>query len=119
MKKTINVIPELLNCQIIDKNGVHCGKVDDIEFIQKSHNRLEIKALLVGPDAWFGEKKSLLRWFLDKISPGTKVAKIPWKNVKDIFPLIQLDITAEEAGLNTIDNILGKWLRKIPGGDGA
>lgn len=105
---------QLLDRELIDREFVSCGKIDDLEL--KSHGaQLEITAILAGPGAWARRLPALIRWLVWHLV-GRNEVRIPWDEVKSIGSHVQLRSLASDLGLNTPDERLAKPFRRIPGG---
>ena len=116
MKKKVVIQPRLLDAQLLDKNGVHCGKVDDLLLSGKVGKELEVKAILVGPKAWYSRRNTWLHSILRFLFHDNREIVVPWVDVMEIFPVIQLRKTDSQLKLNQIDRKLSGWFKKIPGG---
>lgn len=116
MKRTLPLIPLLLNAQILDKDGNQCGKVDDIELTGAVGKPVKITAVLVGVSAWNGKHKGFVRSLIAKIAGEQQTIRIPWKDIAENIPTMRLTKKGKELGFWERENKLEKWLAKIPGG---
>jgi hypothetical protein len=122
MSEHIALAFELLDRQIIDRNGYWCGKVEDLRFTDPAEGEDPVLThLLTG----FG---SFTHRFHGGI--GRRMRRI-WRRLhteKDPAPLeialgaisridyeVHLSITAEEAGLTQTEEWARRYITKIPG----
>jgi sporulation protein YlmC with PRC-barrel domain len=104
---------QILDHQIVDKDGRRCGNVDDVAIEGAPGEPAEVVALLVGPGYW----RNRSRWLgaLAARIGGNKRVRVSWTQVARVDSAIHLSCTASEAGLGTGDDRLRPWLEKIPG----
>jgi hypothetical protein len=89
----------LLDRQLVDRDGVLCGKVDDLELTPTDDGTLYVSAVVSGPGAlWYRlGRRRLGRWWRDHIGVlmGTTEAdpdRIPIRNVADIGSAVTVSI---------------------------
>jgi sporulation protein YlmC with PRC-barrel domain len=101
----IYVAHRLLDEQILDSEGTHCGRVDDIEL---RGDPPRITALLVGEGLYPRRLPRRLRPLARRISGpetwGSNVLRIPWEEVDEINSAVKLRGKAEELGLGQADD---------------
>src|SRR5579884_3114603 len=112
----INLEPRLMDCQIIDVDGKRCGKVDDLVFEGDVGSQLKIKSILVGPRVWYSRETGSLAALLSFFIRSNKLIEVPWQYVVEIFPIVKLNVRAQELGLRALDTKLAGILERIPGG---
>ena len=98
----------ILDHQLLDKDGRRCGNVDDLA-IEDS----EVIAILSGPGYWpqrSGWVGRLAGW----IGGGNRV-RVPWEEVAKVDSAVHLRRTATEYGLGTGDDRVRPWFEHIPG----
>jgi sporulation protein YlmC with PRC-barrel domain len=103
----------VLDHQILDKNGRRCGNVDDLAIEGGAGEIPEVVALLVGPGYWSargGWIGRLAGW----IGGGGKV-QVDWKEVAKVDSAVHLKHDAMSLGLGAGDDRLRPYLEKIPG----
>jgi hypothetical protein len=113
---------QLLDHQLIDRDGRLAGKVDDLELTRQDDGRLVVTAILSGPGA-LGPRlpgvlgRSVLAWWrrLDDDSDPAP-ARIPWPAVSDIASAVTLSTARAELPNQGLEN----WARaniiaKLPG----
>jgi sporulation protein YlmC with PRC-barrel domain len=110
---TFKVLREVRDLQVIDINGCNCGICDDIEFKGNAGGTLEVHSLLIGPGALRRRLPDWLARLLKRGFPGS-VVRVPWKDVETITSRIRLNKPASVYGLLHIDQILGRYLSRVP-----
>jgi sporulation protein YlmC with PRC-barrel domain len=109
----LHVGHNILDHQLLDKDGRRCGNVDDLAIEGGPGEPAEVVAILVGPDVWRGRAGWIGRvaaW----VARGGRVS-IPWSEVAEVSAHVQLKKTAQEYGLGRGDDRLRPYIEKIPG----
>jgi sporulation protein YlmC with PRC-barrel domain len=101
----------ILDHQLVDSDGHHCGKVDDLELKGVRDGTPRVAAILTGSSAWRG--RGLLGRLAAAIARGRAV-RIPWEEVKDVHADVELRRTAEELGVAREDRVR-RLVERIPG----
>jgi sporulation protein YlmC with PRC-barrel domain len=104
----IDIALNLLDHQLLDKDGRRCGNVDDLAIEDD-----EVVAILVGPGYWPARSRWLGRlgsW----LGRGRRV-RVPWSEVKSIESHVVLRQAATAYGLGRGDDRLRPYIEKIPG----
>lgn len=114
MKKTLDLMREVLDHEVVDVNGVSCGMVDDIELDAAQGRAPGAASLVVGPRAWSARTPALLSWLV-RLVVRAPVVRVPWSAVEHVTETIELRVTAESLGLGKADRRVGRWLSRIPG----
>lgn len=100
----------ILDHQLLDKDGRRCGNVDDIAI-----EDAKVLAILSGPGYWparAGWVGRLAGWV-----GGSKRVRIPWEEVTKVDSAVHLRKTATEYGLGKGDDRLRPYVERIPGAD--
>jgi sporulation protein YlmC with PRC-barrel domain len=106
--RKIHIGHNILDHQLLDKDGRRCGNVDDLAI-----EDAEVVAILSGPGywsaraGWFGRRAGWLG--------GSGRVRIPWSEVAKIDSAVHLRRTATEYGLGQGDDRLRPFLERIPG----
>jgi sporulation protein YlmC with PRC-barrel domain len=106
----IHVGKNVLDHQLLDKDGRRCGNVDDLAIEDDV-----VVAIYSGPGVWpqrAGWIGRLAGWI-----GGSQRIRIPWEEVEKVDSAIHLKRTAPEYGLGRGDDRLRPYLEKIPGAD--
>jgi hypothetical protein len=117
MSTRLDLVYEVLDLQLIDVDGLRCGRVDDVEL---GGDPPRAVALLSGqgvfPDRLPGIR---LRAFARRrVGPpilGANVIRIRWEDIDEIGPVIRLRRKAVDLGLANAERDLGKLLARLPG----
>jgi sporulation protein YlmC with PRC-barrel domain len=107
----VDIALGILDHQLVDSNGVNCGKVDDLELIGLDGDSPEVVEILVGGNAW--RPRGLLGRLAARFT-GDAV-HVPWSEVESVSSIVKLKRPAAELRLNRGD---GRWSRlvgKVPG----
>jgi sporulation protein YlmC with PRC-barrel domain len=106
--KKLHLGHNVLDHQLLDKDGRRCGNVDDLAI-----EGAEVIAILSGPGYWpnrAGRLGRLAGWI-----GRSKRVRIPWEEVAKVDSGVHLRRTAPEYGLGTGDDHLRLLLERIPG----
>jgi sporulation protein YlmC with PRC-barrel domain len=106
----LHVGHNILDHQLLDKDGRRCGNVDDLA-IEDS----DVVAILSGPGYWPGRAGWLGR--LAGWIGRSKRVRIPWEEVAKVDSGVHLRRAAPEYGLGTGDDRLRPLVERIPGAD--
>jgi sporulation protein YlmC with PRC-barrel domain len=106
--KKLDLGHNVLDHQLLDKDGRRCGNVDDLAI-----EGAEVVAILSGPGYWANRAGRLGR--VAGSIGGSKRVRIPWTEVAKVDSGVHLRRTAAEYGLGTGDDRLRPLLERIPG----
>jgi sporulation protein YlmC with PRC-barrel domain len=101
----------ILDHQLVDSEGHHCGKVDDLELEGIRDGSPRVAAILTGAPAWRG------RGWLGRLAaacPGAPTVRIPWEEVKEVHAEVELRRPAAEFRLSREERARG-IVERIPG----
>src|SRR5439155_10098025 len=76
----IDIGLQVLDHQLLDKNGRRCGNVDDLAIEGGPGERPEVVAILVGPGYW-PQRAGLIGRIASWIGGGRRV-RVPWSEVR-------------------------------------
>lgn len=112
--RTLKLMSEVRDLQVIDSEGRKCGVCDDIEFSGGPGSSLAISAILVGPGAW---RRRLPGWMFEIVRrlAGERVTRVPWSAVAHVTSVIALDRPASGFGLMQVEERVARIIRKAPG----
>ncbi|MBL7255518.1 PRC-barrel domain-containing protein [Paractinoplanes lichenicola] len=108
---------DLLDRQIVDRDGVPVGKVDDVEL---SEDARTLTALLTGQSALGGRFGGVLGRWITAAAGGAEPRRIPYDLVAKVDSAVHLAIKRELLAPPALE----KWLDdhligRIPGADNA
>jgi sporulation protein YlmC with PRC-barrel domain len=113
---------QLLDHQLIDRDGRLVGKVDDLELTQRADGRLVVTAILSGPGALGPRLPGVLRrsvlavWRRLHDDTDPQSARIPWSAVSELGSAVKLSAARQDLPNQGLEN----WARtsivgKLPG----
>jgi sporulation protein YlmC with PRC-barrel domain len=102
----------ILDHQLLDKDGRRCGNVDDLAVEGGAGETPEVVAILVGPGYW--PQRGLLGRLAGRIAGSSRV-RVPWDEVEKVDSGVWLRRTAAEYGLGRGDDRLRRYVAWIPG----
>jgi sporulation protein YlmC with PRC-barrel domain len=111
--KEIDIGLNVLDHQLLDRDGRRCGKVDDLAIEGGAGEVPEVIAILCGPGHW-GQRAGWIGRLVGRIGGGRKV-RVPWSEVAKLDSAIELKQGATELGLGRGDDRLRPYVDKIPG----
>jgi sporulation protein YlmC with PRC-barrel domain len=111
--REIDIGLQVLDRQLLDKNGRRCGNVDDLAIQGGVGEVPEVIAILVGPGYW-RQRAGLIGSLAGWIGGGRRV-RVNWSDVRKIDSAVELKREATELGLGRGDDRLRPYLDKIPG----
>lgn len=107
----IDLVLGVLDHQLVDSKGVHCGKVDDLEIGGLDSGTPAVTEILVGGNAW--RDRGLLGRIAARFS-GNAV-HVPWQEVASVTAVVRLKRPAEELRLNQGDRRWARVVGRLPG----
>jgi len=107
----VELVADLLDLPIQDKDGRYCGVVDDVELTGRAGKQTRLAALLVGPGAYEGRLPRWCYWFVRKIA-GDRIVRIDMGKVEQIRSVVQLNCGADQVKLHTVENRVRQWIPK-------
>jgi sporulation protein YlmC with PRC-barrel domain len=117
---------DLLDRQILDREDMQVGKVDDVEFEIDADGKPVLTALLLGPMAWgprLGGRLgtwvvAVARRLRPETDPGP--VRIEARFIRRLGTTVDLTISAEESGAQRLEHWLRtKLVERIPGAEHA
>ena len=111
--KEIDIGLNVLDHQLLDRDGRRCGNVDDLAIEGGAGEVPEVVAILCGPGYW-GQRASWIGRLASRIGGGRKV-QVPWSEVRKLDSAVELKRGASELGLGRGDDLLRPYVDKIPG----
>jgi sporulation protein YlmC with PRC-barrel domain len=107
----VDIALGILDHQLVDSDGVNCGKVDDLELSGLDSGSPEVTEILVGGNAW--RTRGLLGRVAARLA-GDAV-HVPWSEVESVSEVVKLKRPASELRLNRGDARWGQLVGKLPG----
>jgi sporulation protein YlmC with PRC-barrel domain len=107
----VDIALGILDHQLVDANGINCGKVDDLEVAGLDTDSPEIVEILVGGNAW--RSRGLLGRIAGRLA-GNAV-HVPWSEVDAVSAVVKLKRPAAELRLGGGDRRWSALVGKLPG----
>jgi hypothetical protein len=107
----VDIALGVLDHQLVDRDGVNCGKVDDLELSGLSGDSPEVTEILAGGNAW--RTRGRLGHLAAKLT-GDAV-HVPWSEVASVTSVVELKRTAGELRLDRGDERWAALVGKLPG----
>ena len=107
----VDIALGILDHQLVDSEGVNCGKVDDLELTGLDGGSPEVAEIIVGGNAW--RSRGLLGRLAAHLS-GDAV-HVPWSEVESVSSVVKLKRPAAELHLNRGDPRWARLVERVPG----
>ena len=108
MSRELDIGLDVLDRQLLDRDGRRCGNVDDLAIEGD-----EVVAILVGP-GWWPQRAGWIGKVAGWVGGGGRL-RVPWSEVENVDAGIELKSTAGELGLGRGDDRLRPYVDKLPG----
>jgi uncharacterized protein YidB (DUF937 family) len=115
LSETVDLGLHVLDHQLLDCNGRRCGNADDLALEGGPGQKLELVAILSGPDVWRA-RAGLIGRLASWVGGGGRV-RVPWAEVEQVVSHVKLRQRADQLGLGRGDDQLRPLIEKIPGAD--
>jgi sporulation protein YlmC with PRC-barrel domain len=107
----VDIALAILDHQLVDADGINCGKVDELEVSGLDTDSPEITEILVGGNAW--RSRGLLGRIAARLA-GNAV-HVPWSEVESVSAVVKLKRPAAELRLGEGDRRWSALVSKVPG----
>ena len=107
----VDIALGILDHQLVDADGINCGKVDDLELTGLDGGSPEVVEIIVGGNAW--RSRGLLGRLAARFA-GNAV-HVPWSEVDSVSSVVKLKRPAAELRLDRGDVRWGRLVEKVPG----
>ena len=107
----VDIALGILDHQLVDSEGVNCGKVDDLEIAGLNGDAPEVVEIVVGGNAW--RTRGRLGRLASRLS-GDAV-HVAWSDVESVTSRVQLSRTSGELRLNRGDPRWARLIGRLPG----
>ena len=116
----MNLVRDLLDKLVVDRNGREMGRVDGIVLEQGDGTPPRVSALEIGPSV-LGHRlhPAIGRWIagLEQafgVADGRPV-RIAFSDVLEIGTEVKVDLSIGQTNVGTVEQRLRAWIDKIPG----
>ena len=115
----MDVIRDLLDKSVVDRNGQPMGRVDAI-LLEQDDGPPRITTLLIGPAALGSRLHPALGRLVAALErrlgiDGGRPCRIDVADIEQIDRKIRLGITIGETRVGTIEQLLRRWIVRLPG----
>jgi sporulation protein YlmC with PRC-barrel domain len=116
----VDIVRDLLDKPVVDRNGRAMGRVDAILLESRDGEPPRVAAILIGPAALASRlRPSLGHWWtrLEQrigLPPG-RPARIDVSEIDQMGPRITMRLTVGETMVEAVEQRLRAWILKIPG----
>ena len=107
----VDIALGILDHQLVDSQGLNCGKVDDLEIAGLNSDAPKVVEILVGGNAW--RARGRLGRLAARVS-GNAV-HIAWSDVESVTSSVHLKRTSAELRLNRGDVRWARLVGRVPG----
>lgn len=112
-ERTLDLVRDVLDHEILDVDGVPCGMVDDVEFGADDGGSLRIVALLVGARPMADRLPFGLGRLLHRFVRRSPV-RVPWSSVARVLDQVRLSVTAASLGLDRGERRVSALVAHLP-----
>ena len=117
----MDVCRDLLDKQVVDRNGRWLGRVDGIVLEHTDGGPPRLAAILIGPVALaFRLHPAIGRWMaaFERICelPKGRPVRIGLEHIVDIGRYVKTDLSSSETDALAVEHKLRRWVARIPGG---
>ena len=116
----MDVVHDVLDKPIVDRNGQEMGRVDGVEIEVRQGEPPRLSAVLIGASVLgFRLHPAIGRW-VHGLEHGLGIGdqrpiRIEFSRLSEISENVAIDLTAEETGADTLERRVRTCLLKIPG----
>jgi len=116
----VDVVRDVLDKSVIDRNGREMGRVDGILIEQQPHQPVHLTALLIGPAALGDRLHPALGRIVRRIEKRFGVdedrpARIAFADIDQIETRIRLRLTISDTAVAAVEQRLRSWFVRLPG----
>jgi sporulation protein YlmC with PRC-barrel domain len=119
MADEMDLVYRVLDGELIDSDGRHCGRADDIELDGDVGHPTYVAMILSGHGAWYRRLPRPLRGIGARLfgtgTVGRDLIRVPWDEVDRVETAVHLKKKATDYGLGRGDDVVGALVAKLPG----
>ncbi len=118
--QTMDVVHDVLDKHIVDRNGREMGRVDGIVVEVRENAPPRLAEVLIGASVLGARVNPVLGRWVHGLEHGIGIGderpiRIAFSHVDAIGEKVKIDLAAGETGAETLERRLRTWLLKIPG----
>lgn len=115
----MDVVRDVLDALVVDRNGHEMGRVDAI-VLEQDDGPPRLAAFLIGPAALGSRLHPVLGRFVSSLERRLGVAcgrpvRIDFADVERIDDKVRLRLTVADTAVDAIEGWLRRWVVKLPG----
>ena len=116
----MDVVRDVLDKAVIDRNGREMGRIDGILLEQQPDQPLRLAAVLIGPAA-LGDRVHprlgrLVRWIERRFGVDhNRPARVEFADIEHIETKVRLRLTISDTAVAAVEQRLRSWLLRLPG----
>jgi len=115
----VDLIRDLLDKKVVDRNGREMGRVDSIVLVLEN-GAPRVIAIELGPAVLARRIHPILGQWIEGVEhafgfEAGRPVRIPLDHVRDFKDPVRVDLTFGETGAATVEHALRRWIRAIPG----
>jgi sporulation protein YlmC with PRC-barrel domain len=116
----VEVVRDLLDKLVVDRNGRDMGRVDGIIAEQRDGMAPRISALAIGPSVLGGRLHPAVGRFIAGLEQAFGVAdgrpvRVAFSEVTEVGAVVKVDLVLGATGAGNVERRLRAWIEKIPG----
>jgi sporulation protein YlmC with PRC-barrel domain len=116
----MNLVRDLLDKKVVDRNGREMGRVDSIVLPIRAGDPPRVAALELGPGVLAHRVRPILGRWVSALEHAFGVdegrpLRIPFGAVLDIHDHVKVDLAFGETAAATVEQRLRRWISSIPG----
>jgi sporulation protein YlmC with PRC-barrel domain len=116
VKRELLLMRDLVDKQLMDSHGERITKVAGVEVEPREGARPVVRALLVGSEPLARRIGPHVGRLVERITGGRREVRIPWEQVEDAGPDVELNVPASVTGATRAEDwVREKIIDKIPG----
>jgi len=116
----VDVVRDVLDKSVIDRNGREMGRVDGILIEQQPNQPAHLRAVLIGPAALGDRLHPAVGRLVRRIEKRLGVdegrpVRVPFADIHQIETKIRLRLTISDTAVAAVEQRLRSWLLRLPG----
>jgi sporulation protein YlmC with PRC-barrel domain len=116
----VELVGDVLDKLVVDRNGRELGRVDGIVIEERDGAPPRVAALQIGPSVLGNRLHPAIGRFIAGLEQAFGVAdrrpvRIPFSDVLEIGIEVKVDVATGETGAGNVEDRLRTWVGKLPG----
>lgn len=119
-RDAIDVVHDVLDKHVVDRNGREMGRVDGIVLEVRENEPPRLAEVLIGASVLGARVNPVLGRWVHGLEHGLGIGderpiRIAFSHVNAVGDSVKVDLAVGETGAETLERRLRTWLVKIPG----